>query len=199
MQKDYFIIIPPELRKSTKFTLSEKMVLSTIMVLAKKEGYAWMSNNTLAKDLGISRRTVIRAIQALEEKQAITISRFMEGETERRTITPSQGVVTKFHWGGAKMSLGGVSECHPNITSDNITSEYNTGNSSLSGQRPENLESVVHLFGQHNHPRREAESFYHYYESIGWVVGKNPVKNWVALAKKWMSKIKPSKTYKILT
>lgn len=191
MEKDYFIIIPPDLRKSKKFSLSEKMVLAAIVVLSKKEGYAWISNNTLAEDLGISRRTVIRSIKALEEKKAVETRRFMEDDTERRTITPSRGVVTKFHWGGAKMSRGVVTKLHPNITSNNIKNEYS--------RQPENLDQAIAFFKEQKSNKSEAQKFYHYYEAIGWVVGKNPVQNWRALAHKWIAQIKPQKDYKILT
>lgn len=191
MEKDYFIIIPPDLRKSKKFSLSEKMVLAAIVVLSKKEGYAWISNNTLAEDLGISRRTIIRSIKALEEKKAVETRRFMEGDTERRTITPSRGVVTKFHWGGAKMSRGVVTKLHPNITSNNIKNEYS--------RQPENLDQAIAFFKEQKSTKSEAQKFYHYYEAIGWMVGKNPVQNWRALAHKWIAQIKPQKDYKILT
>jgi len=199
MEKDYFIIIPPELRKSKKFSLSEKMVLAAIVVLSKKEGYAWISNNALAEDLGISRRTVIRSIKGLEEKKAVEIRRFTEGDIERRTITPSKGVVTKLHWGGAKMSRGVVTKLHPNITSNNITSEYTTGNTTHSSRQPENLDQAIAFFKEQKSTKSEAQKFYHYYEAIGWMVGKNPVQNWRALAHKWIAQIKPQKDYKILT
>jgi len=188
---DYAIFIPPELRKSTKFTAAQKMVLAAIVVLSKKEGYAWISNNRLSEDLGLSKRTVIRAIQKLEDTGSLEIKRFTEDSVERRTIKPSRGVVTKFHWGGGKKSLGVVTKGHPNITSNNITSEYN--------QRvPTEVDSVKYFTNQGS-TAQVAQDFYNYYESIGWVVGEKPVQNWRALANSWMKKNKPKPTYKILT
>lgn len=187
---DYFIIIPPELRKSTKFTLSQKMVLAAIAVLAKKEGYAWMSNNTLARDLGMSRRTVVNSIKALEEKNAIKIRRFMEGEVERRTISLTEGVVQKFHWGGEKIARGVVQKLHPNITSNNIKNEYDT--------KP-NEEGVVRYFKKQGSTAQLAREFYHHYEAVGWKVSGQEIANWHALAKKWIQKQKPEPKLKILT
>ncbi len=37
-----------------------------------------------------------------------------------------------------------------------------------------------------NHNDSEAEGFYNYYESNGWRVGKNPMKDWKAAARNWM-------------
>jgi hypothetical protein len=39
----------------------------------------------------------------------------------------------------------------------------------------------------------EAEGFFNYYESNGWKVGKNPMKDWQAASRNW---IKNSKNYK---
>ena len=40
---------------------------------------------------------------------------------------------------------------------------------------------------------QEAEGFFNYYESNGWKVGKNPMKDWKAATRNW---IKNSKNYK---
>ena len=41
--------------------------------------------------------------------------------------------------------------------------------------------------------RTEAEKFFNYYESNGWRVGKNPMKNWKTSASNWMINAKPIK------
>ena len=187
---DYAIFIPPELRKSTKFTAAQKMVLAAIVVLSKKEGYAWISNNRLSEDLGLSKRTVIRAIQKLEDTGSVEIQRFTEDSVERRTIKPAKGVVTKFHWGGAKMSRGVVTKLHPNITSNNIKNEYDT--------KP-NEEGAVRYFKKQGSTAQLAREFYHHYESVGWKVSGQEIANWHALAKKWIQKQKPEPKLKILT
>ena len=35
-------------------------------------------------------------------------------------------------------------------------------------------------------PRKEAESFFDFYESKGWIIGKSPMKNWQAAARNWV-------------
>jgi len=37
-------------------------------------------------------------------------------------------------------------------------------------------------------PEMNAENFYYYYESVGWMRGKTPVKDWKATARNWNSK-----------
>lgn len=40
-------------------------------------------------------------------------------------------------------------------------------------------------FSKSGLPMSEAEKFFHYYESNGWHVGKNPMKSWTAAASNW--------------
>jgi uncharacterized protein YdaU (DUF1376 family) len=37
-------------------------------------------------------------------------------------------------------------------------------------------------------PEMNAENFYYYYESIGWMIGKNKMKDWKATGRNWMAK-----------
>ena len=48
-------------------------------------------------------------------------------------------------------------------------------------------EEIKSYFIQHNKPSTEAEKFYHYYSSIGWLIaGKSPMVDWQAAANSWM-------------
>lgn len=51
-------------------------------------------------------------------------------------------------------------------------------------QKP-SLEEVTQHFEEKGHPT-QAEIFFNYYESNGWKVGKNPMKNWKAAAQNWI-------------
>ena len=49
------------------------------------------------------------------------------------------------------------------------------------------LENVITFFLENNHTQIEAEKFFNYFESNGWLVGgKTKMKNWKAAAKNWM-------------
>lgn len=50
-----------------------------------------------------------------------------------------------------------------------------------------NLENVKIYFQEQNFPELEAQKFYNYFSSIGWLVGgKKPMVDWQAAAKNWM-------------
>ena len=52
--------------------------------------------------------------------------------------------------------------------------------------QPPELSQVTAFFSAQNRPKIEAEKFFNYYQSNGWRVGKNPMKNWQAAARNWM-------------
>jgi hypothetical protein len=51
---------------------------------------------------------------------------------------------------------------------------------------PPTFEFIKDFFKENNTLEREAELFFHHYESVGWKSGKNTIQNWQSLAKKWM-------------
>jgi hypothetical protein len=52
---------------------------------------------------------------------------------------------------------------------------------------PESVSIVIRLFQERNYldANTEGEKFWNYYESNGWRVGRNPMKNWKAAAANW--------------
>ena len=49
------------------------------------------------------------------------------------------------------------------------------------------VDEVIKYFQEQNFPEIEANKFYNYFSSNGWLVGgKTPMKNWKAAAKNWM-------------
>lgn len=187
---DYAIFIPPELRKSKKLTPAQKLVLGALGILCKKEGYAWISNETLAQHLGMSKSTVKRSIASMKEMGVLEIQLYTEENTTRRKIRLGRGVGSNLTWGGVKMNPGVGSKCTPNITSNNITREYK--------QEPPSEVDTIEYFKSNGSNAEIARDYYNYYESVGWVLGGKPVLNWRALANTWMKKNKPKPTYKIL-
>jgi hypothetical protein len=55
---------------------------------------------------------------------------------------------------------------------------------------PESTQEVVTYFLEKGSNKKEGERFYYYYESQGWRVGKNPMKDWKMAASGWISRNK---------
>lgn len=59
--------------------------------------------------------------------------------------------------------------------------------SSAKKKESPSLESVKEFFKLENYPEIEAERFFNYYTSTGWLIGgKTPMKDWNAAARNWM-------------
>lgn len=56
--------------------------------------------------------------------------------------------------------------------------------------RPASLESALTLFTELGRPD-QAQEFMDYYDSNGWKVGRNPMKDWKATARRWVRNAKP--------
>ncbi|MCU4157778.1 hypothetical protein J1N10_17515 [Carboxylicivirga sp. A043] len=53
------------------------------------------------------------------------------------------------------------------------------------------LQHIKIYFHEKGHPESEAQRFFNYYESNGWLIGgKTPMKDWKAAARNWMLNIK---------
>ena len=58
----------------------------------------------------------------------------------------------------------------------------------LKSQKP-HLEDILNYFTQHEFEISEAQKFFNYYQSNGWLIGgKTPMVDWKAAAKNWMDK-----------
>jgi len=58
----------------------------------------------------------------------------------------------------------------------------------IKSQKP-HLEEILNYFTQHEFEISEAQKFFNYYESNGWLIGgKTPMVDWKAAAKNWMDK-----------
>jgi hypothetical protein len=56
--------------------------------------------------------------------------------------------------------------------------------------KPRTISEVIEYFKAKGSNKLEAERFYYYYESQGWMVGKNKMKNWNMAASGWISRNK---------
>lgn len=72
----------------------------------------------------------------------------------------------------------------PSINSIN-NNKLNKHKESKQATRPK-IEQVKNFFKKEGCEKRQAEKFFNHYESKGWVVGKDPIVNWRAAAKKWI-------------
>ncbi len=68
-----YIKIPIEIIKNYQLSSSSKILYGFLISLTKKDGYAYVSNTYLSKNLTISLRTVSRLLKELKEEHLVNI------------------------------------------------------------------------------------------------------------------------------
>ncbi len=69
--------------------------------------------------------------------------------------------------------------------------QCSSGGAAHSAERVPPLQHIQIYFQEKGHPKTEAERFFNYYESNGWLIGgKSPMKDWKAAARNWILNIK---------
>lgn len=76
-------------------------------------------------------------------------------------------------------------QCIENHMINKGTKEINTNKQSTKFIKP-NLDEVIEYFISKKSNKEEAEKYFDYYESKGWLVGKTSMKDWKASARNWI-------------
>jgi len=207
MEQNWAAIIPSRYLMAKDINSSQKLLIGLISSLSNLKGYCFASNDYLANLLDISKTTVSHLISDLEHKGYIgrAIYRNDKQQIEQRIlvlILDKQVVLNS----DIPISENGyplypktdipISENQKdnnkinNYINNNINNIYDRSKNSKF-KKPELFE-VQNYFEEQNQ-LDQYDSFFNYYESNGWKVGKNPMKDWKAAARNW---IKNSKNYK---
>ena len=202
-QPNYYAIIPADIRYDCRLTDKEKLLYGEITALSNKEGCCWASNEYFSRLYNSSIRTIKGAVTKLEKcgyLKRVLLYKENSKEVEKRLLYP----VTKFALpsennfttpGEENFHHPGEKNCTDNNTSKkNNTSKNNTcitnscimqndtkNASKFSIPTIEELETYIEEKGL----SIDAIKFHSYYESNGWKVGKNPMKNWKAALTHW--------------
>jgi hypothetical protein len=85
MKHNYFIIIPPRIRKDNRITPFEKLLYGEIKALSNGKGYCDATNNYFAEVYDTGIRTVQRALKSLEKHEYVKIVHFNRWRQLRHT------------------------------------------------------------------------------------------------------------------
>lgn len=197
----YYAVIPADVRYDKRLKANEKLMFGEITCLSQKEGYCYASNSYFAELYDVTPQAISGWIKNLEKCGYITCEYLHNGTEvkERRirmtnSIKDEKGNSTKLEKGINKTLKGYKQKFKENTTrmnntSDNITSCY--GKTTTKQKRfikPTVLEISSYCSERKNNI--DAQYFYDYYESKGWLVGKSGMKDWKACIRTWERKQK---------
>lgn len=188
-QPNYYAVIPANVRYDSELTPNAKLLYGEITSLCDREGYCWATNNYFSKLYKTSDKTITRNLNLLEQKGYINIFYHLKGAIKQRFITMDKNVFER-----TKMSFDEGQKCPINNISNNIK-EIN--NNKLLFTKKKFIKPTLEEVRQYCLERKnkiDAEKFIDYYESNGWKVGRNSMKDWKAAIRTWESNAKEKQT-----
>ena len=205
----YYAVITSDILFNDKLSDAEKILCAHISTLQKKYGYCYASNTYFSKATGVHKNTVskrINRIKSLGLLEVVLIYKHNSRDLDKRIMKLITLPINKDTPINHTVDTYKPNEVYPiNHSVDtpiNHTVEVNSINSnidkvnidkvnSIKENKPSNLLEVEEYFIFKKSNIEEAETFFEYYENIGWKVGRNPMKKWKLAANKWIKTARP--------
>lgn len=179
---NYFAIIPASVRYNKNLNSSQKMFYGEITALTYKTGECWASNKYFSTLYEVSPSLISNWVKALEKENLITVDYEKKGKEITKRIIRIIG--TQYIDNVFNKSEEGYSKyLKENNTSINNTSIKKEIYKEKKFNKP-TLEEVKEYCKERNN-NVNAEQFIDFYESNGWKVGKNSMKDWKAAIRTW--------------
>jgi len=204
------IWIPAALWKDRTLSMTQKVILLEVRSFQKHGMACFVSNEHLADLCGVTSSAIEKALQQLV--QSGHLKRWTEYAEKKRTrlmavvhaqmwehpqpaVAPTQNKLRE----PPTASCGthpqpAAAPTHSQLRNNN-TREQNKEQTKRKENTPQSIQDVVEYFRQLMvmDPESMAEDFWNYYESNGWQVGRNKMKNWHAAASQWNKRQKQFK------
>ena len=177
----YYAIISAEVRYDKKLSANAKLLYGEITCLTNENGFCFANNKYFAELYEKSKVTISKWISELVVNGYVSTSyTYKEGtkEIDKRYISILKGGIKENLKGGIKENF-----------KDNNTSINNTSIIKEKIKKRKNfivptiieIEDYCRLRGN----EINAEQFYDFYQSKGWMVGKTKMKDWKAAIRNW--------------
>lgn len=177
-QPNYYAIISAEVRYDKNLTAHAKLLYAEITALLNMNGECFATNRYFSKLYGKSIVTISKWIKELIVNGYIsTTYTYKEGtkEIDRRYISIIKGGIKEKDREGVKEKF----------KDNNISINNNITYSNSKGRfkKPTIVEIAEYCKDRGN--GLDPETFFDFYESKDWKVGKNKMKNWKACVRTW--------------
>lgn len=196
-KRSYYAVIPANVRYDKSLPAGAKLLYGEITALCGQEGFCWAKNSYFAELYNTTESTVKRWISVLEERRYLR--RNIEYEDDGKTVIRrclsivcnEPASVQKWTEGSCKNKpTPGFNNEPENNTSMNNTNEYNSTNRRVErvGSRQVFIKPMVEEIEAYCKERNNtvnAQTFWDFYESKGWKVGNQSMKDWKACVRTW--------------
>lgn len=189
MNNNNYIVIQGWMCNDLQLSGNELLIYALIYGFSQDGESEFCGSRTyIANTFNISKPTVDKSLKSLIKKGYIIKRQMIINDVQVNRYKVSLQVVKNLY-GDSKESLphskeilqGGSKESLPYNYNNN---NYNNTDNDNKEQIPPTLEQVQEYCKErHNHV--DAERFIDFYESKGWMVGKNKMKSWKACVRTW--------------
>jgi len=199
MEHNWAAVIPSRYLIAIDINSTQKLLIGLISSLSNLKGYCFASNEYLGELLYINKNTVSALITDLEKKNYLgrVIYRNDKKQVEQRILIinfdkhlPLENETPPLENHNPlpfKNEIPTLENLKDNMYINNkVNNKINNTYASAKLFKVPDLNNVIDYFTEKDH-MGEAEKFFNYYESNGWKVGKNPMKNWKAAANNWIN------------
>ena len=179
MSQFYTTIIHP-VRKHFQLSCNEYCVLDTIMRMQNNESnWCYMSRETMAKDLDLSKQSILNIINKLIDLGLLT--RNVSTKHLRVTALFQEHINNYKNFTDGKETL---LEQSKNFTeTGKKTLPNNNTNNKNTFIKPNSKE--VNEYAKSIGFELQGDQFFEHYEARGWMIGKNKMKDWKAAVRTW--------------
>ena len=179
---NYYAIIPANIRYDADLTANAKLLYGEITALCNEKGYCWATNEYFANLYGVSKTSISKWISSLIQKEYIfSETIYKEGTKEilNRYLRIVKDPIEE------KLNRG-IEEKLKDYNDNNTSINNTINNKEIYKERfkKPTLEEVKEYCEERNNGI-DAETFINFYESKGWMVGKNKMKDWKACVRTW--------------
>lgn len=186
--KGYYAIIPANVRYDKSLTPNAKLLYGEITALCNERGFCWASNEYFAKLYGVSKTSITKWINSLVDNgYVLRVMRYKEGskEIEGRCLTTVNDPLNK-SWVAplTKVNDPTQQKLRDNNTINNTINREGDKPPHSPKFTPPTIEEVAEYCKKRKN-NINPQNFVSFYESKGWMIGKNKMKNWKQAVITW--------------
>ena len=180
----YYAVIPATVRYDTTLSANTKLLYGEITSLCNEKGYCYATNNYFADLYGVSKISISRWIKQLID-QGYIVSK-VEYAKKTKEIKRRYLFVNDAYTPINKIDNTPYQNCYDPINKnvkENNKEEYIKEIYKEKFSKP-SLDDVKNYCNGRNN-KVDPEAFINYYDSVGWKVGKNKMRDWKAAVRTW--------------
>ena len=174
---NYYAIISAEVRYDKNLTANAKLLYAEITALLNINGECFATNKYFSNLYGKSTVTISKWVSELVANGYISTHYIYKGNTkeiEKRYIRKLKGGIKENFKGGIKENF------KDNIS---LSKDKHINNKGVSFKKPTVNDIKEYCLWRNN--GIDAETFFDFYESKNWLIGKNKMKDWKACVRTW--------------